>query len=158
VHQLDSTIQATLCRRPFPKDIQLHLVTFENPNGDINNNELELTASVAQHDILAQHFDIREATIHNSSDNGTMVWRQRKGTTPPIGPTDHLLNLQALHQLHYNHLHLLDYVAGEANAMENVCSRLWHMSDSQLIAYSPPYILRVDPGCYANCASQFVAL
>jgi hypothetical protein len=81
VHQLNGLIQLMLWQCPFPEAIQQRLVTFYNPGGDINNSELELAASVAQHDIMNQSFDIREATIHNSSDNVATVWWQRKEAT-----------------------------------------------------------------------------
>jgi hypothetical protein len=90
---------------------------------------------VAQHDILAQAFDVREATVHNSSNNVSTVWWQRKGTTSSSGPMARLLRLQALHQRHYQYIPLFDYIGGEANAMADDCSRLWHLSNSQLLAH-----------------------
>jgi hypothetical protein len=54
-------------RPPFPRSIQERLITFDNPGGDINSSELDMAASVAQHNILAQNIDKREATIHNLS-------------------------------------------------------------------------------------------
>jgi hypothetical protein len=69
VPQMDGSVQTILWRSPFPAEIQRRLISHDNPDGDINNSELELAASVAQHDILAQQFDVREATIHNSSDS-----------------------------------------------------------------------------------------
>jgi hypothetical protein len=99
-------------------------VTFTNPQGDINNNELELAASVAQHNILAQARDVREATIHNSSDNVATVWWQLMGATPSSGPTARLLHLQALHQRNHRCVHLLDCIAGEATETADACSRL----------------------------------
>jgi hypothetical protein len=101
VPQHYGTVQPLLWRSPFTRAIQERLVLFDNPSGDINNSELELAASVAQHDILAQKFDIQEATIHNSSDNVAMLWWQRKGATSSSGPTTRLLRLQSLHQHHY---------------------------------------------------------
>jgi hypothetical protein len=135
VPQQDGTVQPLLWRSPFPRAIQERLVSFDNPAGDINNSELELAASVAHHDILAQQFDIREATIHNSSDNVATVWWQRKGSTSSSGPTARLLRLQSLHQRHYRYVPLFDYIVGEANAMADACSRLWHLSNTELLAY-----------------------
>jgi hypothetical protein len=114
-------------RSPFLHAIQTRLVTLKNPAGDINNIELELTASVAQHDILAQQFDVRETTIHNSSDNVATVWWQRKGATSSSSPTAGLLRLQSLHQQHYCYVPLFDYIAGEANAMADACSRMLYL-------------------------------
>jgi hypothetical protein len=135
VPQEDGQVLPLLWRSPFPRAIQERLVSFENPAGDINNSELELAASVAQHDILAQKIDIRESTIHNSSDNVATVWWQRKGSTSSSGPTARLLRLQSLHQCHSCYVPLFDCIAGKSNAMPDACSRLWHLSDVQLLAY-----------------------
>jgi hypothetical protein len=93
VPQQDGSILPLMWRSPFTYEIQTRLVTFENPGGDINNSELDLAASVAQHEILAQQFDVREATIHNSSENVATVWWQHKGATSSIGPTVGLIDL-----------------------------------------------------------------
>jgi hypothetical protein len=69
VPQLDGTVQPMLWRCPFPYDVQQRLISYDNPQGGINNSELELSASVAQPDVLAQAFNVREETVHNSSDN-----------------------------------------------------------------------------------------
>jgi hypothetical protein len=66
VPHMADMVPPLLWRCPFPEDIPYWLVAFNNRIGDINNIELELTESVAQHDVLAQQFDIREVTIHNS--------------------------------------------------------------------------------------------
>jgi hypothetical protein len=135
VPQMDGSVQPLLWRPPFPAEIQRRLISHDNPDGDINNSELELAASVAQHDILAQQFDVREATIHNSSDNIATVCWQRKGATSSNGSTARLLRLQSLHQRHYRYVPLFDYIAGAASTMADDCSRLWHLSDAQLIAH-----------------------
>jgi hypothetical protein len=101
VPQIDGTVQPMLWRCPFPSAVQQRLVSYDNPQGDINNSELEIAASVAQLDVLAHAFDVRKATVHNSSDNVATVWWQRKGATSSSGPTARLLRLQALQQCHY---------------------------------------------------------
>jgi hypothetical protein len=133
VPQEDGQVLPLLWRSPFSRAIQERLVSFDNPAGDINNIELELAASVAQHNILAKKIDIRESTIHNSSGNVSTVWWQRKGSTSSSDPTTRLLRL--IHQHHCQYVPLFDYIAGEANAVTYTCSRLWHLSDAQLLAY-----------------------
>jgi hypothetical protein len=135
VPQQDGSIFPLMWWSPFPQEIQTRLVTCKNPGGDINNNELELAASVAHHEMLAEQFDVREAAIQNFSDNVATVWWQRKCATSSSGPTSGLLRLQSLHQRHYHYVPLFDYITGEANAMVDACSRMWHLSDSQLLAY-----------------------
>jgi hypothetical protein len=95
----------------------------------------ELTASVAHHDILSQLFDIRETTIHNSSENMATVWWQRKVATSNSGHMAWLIRLQAVHQCHSRYVPTFDYIAGESNEMTEVCIRLWHLIDSQLLTF-----------------------
>jgi hypothetical protein len=128
-------VQPLLWRSSFSREVQAHLITFLNPVGTITNSDLELAASVSQHDVLAHQADVREATIHNSSDNVATVWWQRKGATSTTGPAARLLRLQALHQRHYRYVPTYDYIPGPANAMADDCSRLWNLTDSQLLVH-----------------------
>jgi hypothetical protein len=41
------------------------LVTASNPMGKMNNSDLNLAGSVAQHDILSQLVKLQDVTIHN---------------------------------------------------------------------------------------------
>jgi hypothetical protein len=126
-------VQPLLC--PFGREVRNRLITFLNPAGTITNSDLELAASVSHHDVLAHQSDVREATIHNSSDNVATVWWQGKGVTSTTGPAALLLQLQALHQRHHHYVPTSDYIMGPANAMADDCGRLWNMTDSQLLAH-----------------------
>ena len=53
----------------FPNDIAHQLITYDNPRGSVTNSDLELAATVTQHDIITQHYDVRECTLHNATDN-----------------------------------------------------------------------------------------
>jgi hypothetical protein len=131
----DGTIQPLLWRSPFEPRITNQLVTFANPSGTITNSDLELAASITQHDVLTQQVDIREATIHNLSDNMATVWWKRKGATSTTGPASRLLRVQSLHQRHHHYLPLFDYIPGTSNAISDDCSRHWDFTDSQLLAH-----------------------
>jgi hypothetical protein len=97
----DGNIQPLLWRSKVDERVPHRLVAFTNPGGTITNSDLELAASVAQHDVIAQQVDVREATIHNLTDNmATMYW-QRKGATSTTGPASRLLRIQSLHQRHH---------------------------------------------------------
>ena len=128
-------IQPYLWRQPFSKLIQDQLVSFNNPNGTITNSDLELCGNVAHHDVIAQLADIRERTIWTGSDNTANVYWQRKGSTTTTGPAAYLLRDQALHQRYHRYVPQHDYVPGTANTMADDCSRLWHLSDSHLLAH-----------------------
>jgi len=61
--------QPTLWRSPFCPSTQAKLVSFTNPTGTITNSDLELAATVVQHEAYAHTADIRECTTHTKSDN-----------------------------------------------------------------------------------------
>ena len=84
-------ISDVLSRHKFPLWVQRDLVSFDNPDGSINNSDLELAGSIAHNDVLAQHADARERTIHNSYDNMATVFWQHKGLTTMTGPAACLL-------------------------------------------------------------------
>jgi hypothetical protein len=74
----DGSIAPLLWRAQFPRSVQNRLITYANPTGTITNSDLELSASIAQHDVLAREVDVREATMLNFSDNTPTVYWQRK--------------------------------------------------------------------------------
>jgi hypothetical protein len=135
VPQPDGSIQPMLWRSPFPLEVQRRLVSFDNPAGTITNSDLELAASVAQHDVLTSNVDAREATIHIFYDNTPTVFWQRKGAVSNYGPNAQLFRLQALHQLKHRCVPTYDYLPGPANLMAEHCSRHWDLSDSQLLLH-----------------------
>jgi hypothetical protein len=128
-------VQPLLWKSKFDEQVQSQLVTFDNPRGTVPNSDLELAASVAQHDVLAQQVDVREATIHNLTDNTATMYWQRKGATSTTGPASRLLRIQSLHQRHHRYVPSFGYIPGEANAMLDYCSRRWDLTDTQLLAH-----------------------
>jgi hypothetical protein len=58
-----------LWRLSFPTLLRARLVSTNNPSGDITNSDLEHTGAVCHQDILAQCYDIREATVCTLTDN-----------------------------------------------------------------------------------------
>jgi hypothetical protein len=70
----DGSLQPFLWRSRFQDAIINRLGTSSNRGSDITNSDLELAGSVAQHDVIAQHFDIRGHTLHNFHDNTSAVW------------------------------------------------------------------------------------
>jgi hypothetical protein len=119
----EGSIAPLLWRAQFPRSVQNRLVTYANEAGTITNSDLELSASIAQHDVLAREVDVREATILNVSDNTPTVYWQRKGAVSSAGPAARLLRIQALHQRWYHYVPTFDYLPGPANVMSDDCSR-----------------------------------
>ena len=56
-------------RMPFPKFIVDSLVSWTNPQGTVNNSELELAGVVLQSDCVAQSFFVKERTTLARTDN-----------------------------------------------------------------------------------------
>jgi hypothetical protein len=124
-----------LWRAPFPPAVTAKLVSFKNPQGSITNSDLELAATIAHHDVLAQHFDIRECTISTGCDNTPAVSWQRKGSTTTTNAPAHLLRLQALHQRFHRYLPHIFYLPGPINKMADDASRLFRLSDDELLTH-----------------------
>ena len=76
-----------------------------------------------------------ERTIATLSNNIASVYWLRKGSTTTIGPAAYLLWLQAHHQQFHRCCSLHDYITDPANDMADICSRAWHLTNSQLFAY-----------------------
>jgi hypothetical protein len=118
----NDTITPYLWRSPFPLKVTRQLVSTANPTGRVNNSDLELAGSVAQHDILCQIVDVQDVTIHNCYDNTSTVFWKHKGSATTTGPAAYLLRLQAPHQCHYGYAPLHGYIPGEVNLMADVAS------------------------------------
>ena len=124
-----------LWRSPFPADVQQRLVSWSNPAGDVTNSDLELAGVLAQHDVAAQHYDVRHATIATRNDNSSAVSWSLKGSVSRDSIAAYLLRLFALHRRAFRYSTTIQHLAGDLNRMADDCSRLWHLTDSQLVAY-----------------------
>jgi len=51
------------------------------------------------------------------------------------GAVAYLLQLQALHQRHHCYMMTYDHIPGHLNTMADDCSRLWHLTDKQLLTH-----------------------
>ena len=60
-------------------------------------------------------------------------------------PAVYLLWLQVLHQWHYCYHSRTVHIAGTANVMADDCSRLWHLSDEQLLTHFNLHYLQSLP-------------
>ena len=101
----------------------------------MTNSNLELAATIAQHDIIAHDADTRECTLHNGHDNMPAVFWQHRGSTTTHGPATYPLQLQALHQCFHHYVPQHGYIPGPVNIMANDCSCHWDLTDAQLLTY-----------------------
>ncbi len=131
----DPMFTPLLWRTPFLSNIQRQLITQDNRAGSITNSDLELAAQIAELDILIQSHDCREVTISTFTDNICARAWQRKGSKTTLGPAAYLLRLQSLHQRYYRYHSTIDYLPGPLNSMADDASRLWHLSDTDLLLH-----------------------
>jgi hypothetical protein len=73
-----STVPPLVWRSRFPTSVQHNLVSTTHPNGTVTNSDLELAATIVQHDAVCHSYDVREQTIHTATDNqAAQVWQQK---------------------------------------------------------------------------------
>jgi hypothetical protein len=122
-------------RSRFPPDIISDLVTFENPRGRTTNSDLELAATIVQHDVLATNYDVRERTLHTATDNTPTLFWHRRGSISTNTTPAYLLRLQALHQRYHRYIPTHSYLPGPLNGMGDDASRRWDLSDDELLTH-----------------------
>ena len=124
-----------LWRALFPPEIADALVSWTNPDGSISISDLELAGVLAGNDILAQAVDVTEVTTGTGTDNlAALSWSTKKAVSV-TGPASYLLRLMSLHQRAFRYQLRSFYMPGPANSMADDCSRLWHLSDDELLAH-----------------------
>ena len=134
-HTQDQLQAPILWRAQFPRYIQDKLVSFQHPTGTITNSDLELAGTIAHDDILTTEVPVQHLTTCALSDNTPAVAWRNKGSTTTTGPAAYLLQVSALHQRHHRYKPEFHHIPGTANSMADDCSRLWHLTDSQLLSY-----------------------
>jgi hypothetical protein len=130
-----ASVPPLIWRLPFPATVQKNLVSTTQPKGTITNSDLELAATIIQHDVICHTYDVREKTIHTSTDNqAAQVW-QHKGSTTTNAVPAFLLCIQAIHQRFHRYIPLHSYLPGKLNAMADDASRLWKLNDTELLTH-----------------------
>ena len=159
ISDLRPTATPILWRVRFPVAVSARLRTFDNPSGDLNNSELELLGAFLHDAVAADCFDVRERTIKSYTDNLATLFWSRRGSVTTTSPTASILRYHALHQRYHRYLPLKDYLPGDANAMADDASRLWHLSDAALLAHfnstfpqAEPWRLYRLPRATTSCA------
>jgi hypothetical protein len=122
-------------RQPFPAKIAQKVVSFDNPSGTVSNSDLELAGTIGHADIAVHAFDCRHRTIGTCCDNTPAVAWRAKGSTTTSGPASYLLREASIHQRRYRYLNKLRHIPGLANGMADDASRLFHLTDQQLLTH-----------------------
>ena len=68
-----------------------------------------------------------------------------------------LLDVSALHQRHHHFLALTDHMPGVTNAIADDLSRLWHLTDSQLLAHLNSLYPQKQPWRIVNLRPEMLA-
>ena len=125
--------QPMVRRKPFPKDIVDSLVSWTNPQGTVNNSELELAGGIIHSDCAAQCFVVTERTILSRTNNTSGLWWKRKGSATCTSSPAHLLRLHAMHQHFHRYMPRIDFVSGVKNIISDRPSCSLDLTDNQLI-------------------------
>lgn len=131
----DPSASPVLWRAPFPSDIQARVVSYDNPSGDITNSDLELAGVIAQNDVITQLWDVRHTTIGTRTDNSPAVGWTLRGSISRDGPVAYMLRLFSLHRRAYRYTVAIEHLSGGRNRMADDCSRLWYLTDKQLLEH-----------------------
>jgi len=131
----DSPHPPILWRSKFTEDVASQLVSWSNPDGIINNSELELAGVIGHNDILANCTNIQEVTTATGTDNTAAHSWATKGAVSSTGPSSYLLRLKSMHQRAHRYQLRTFYIPGPINKMADDCSRLWHLTDKELLEY-----------------------
>jgi len=115
--------------------VQNRLVSFANPHGDLTNSDLEQAGVLAQADVATEQCDLRELTLATLCNTTAAVSQNRKGSITVKGPPANMCQNTSLHRRHYRYCHEVSHISGDSNSMADDASRLWHLSDSQLLAH-----------------------
>ena len=123
-----------LWRHKFPPEISDRVVSFANPAGSVNNSELELAGHIGNNAVLASVADVAETTTATGTDNSASLSWSDRGAVSTTGPASYLLRLSSVHQRLHRYQQRNFFVPGDSNGMADDCSRLWNLSDDELLA------------------------
>jgi hypothetical protein len=127
--------QPLLWRAPFSLTTQARLSSFKNPTGEITNSDLELAGTIIHQSVLGANEDIIGETVHTHCDNTPAVYWRQKGSSTTTKCRADLLRLAALQSRDQRANHRISHIAGSNNQMADDASRLFDLSDTQLLTH-----------------------
>ena len=135
IFDLTKQVEPIVWRKSFPVKIQSHWVSDVNPRGDITNSDAKLCGFFGGHDVCAQNYDVRHRNITNFCDNTPSVEWSLKGLVSRDSQVEYFLRLLALHHRFYRFVSTVTHIAGDTNSMADNASRLWKLSDKEILAH-----------------------
>ena len=127
--------EAILWRAPYSPAVRAQVVSESNPTGTLTNSDLELEGTLLHHWVLGKCAKVDGETTYTGCDNTPAVaWRQ-KGSSTSNRARARLLRLAAGLRREQKALHRIGHLAGTDNIMADDTSRLWELSDTELLTY-----------------------
>mmetsp|Transcript_1284 Transcript_1284/g.2567 ORF Transcript_1284/g.2567 Transcript_1284/m.2567 type:complete len:585 (+) Transcript_1284:829-2583(+) len=127
--------QAILWRAPYLPEVQKEVVSDKNPTGKLTNSDLELEGTILHHWLLGKLVPLAGETTYTGCDNTPAVAWRTKGSSTTNKARARLLRLAAGMRRHHRAHHRLGHLSGVDNRMADDASRLWHLSDDDLLTY-----------------------
>jgi len=122
-------------RASFPQSLQALLHTANNTSGTITNSALELAALVTGATTLSLTSPQSHPHILLATDNTpALSWLQKGSTTSNTAPA-YLLHLLSRLRRASPHRTSLVFTPGVSNTLADCCSRSFHLSDDDFVAY-----------------------
>lgn len=132
-------------RQRFPDAVVRAMVTSENPRGTLSISDLELTALIAHKDVLSRRLPVAEHTLWMATDNRAALSWSDKGSATATSARAYLLRLNSLHQRQHRYVSTHNHIAGPSNVMADDASRLWHLTDDELLSHFNARYPQVSP-------------
>ena len=107
---------------PFPPNIQAHIISTDNPTGDIMNSDLEQAEVLTQADVMNTVFDLCNWMLATLNNNITAISHNKKGAITSNQGAAYLCHLTSLHRHHHWYYHEVSHISGEANKMAKTLS------------------------------------
>ena len=145
-------------RVEWPQEVKDRLVTFDNPDGDITNSDLEMAAEILGWLVLEAVVETRRIHVGICSDNSATVAWQMRGASKRSAKANRLLRVLAI-RLRVNRASPLvtRHLAGDRNALGDIPSRSfgykaeWHFkSDIDFLSYFSKTFPLPDQNCWTG--------
>jgi hypothetical protein len=127
--------QPCIWHAPFPSMVRDRLVTASNPQGDITNSDLELTAIVTGSTTLAANVDTPHLRITCATDNTPAHAWALKGSTSSTNPPAFLLRSLAQQCRAHQFTLFPRFTPGNTNSLADCCSRSFHLTDTAFLQH-----------------------
>ena len=135
IFDLTKQAEPIVWSQPFPVEIQSRWVSDVNPRWDITNSDAELCGVIGGHNVCAQNYVVRNRNITTCRDNTPLVAWYLKGSVSQDSQVAYLLRLLELHRRFYRFVSTVTHISGDTNSMADDASRLWKLSDKELLAH-----------------------